>query len=111
MDLTAIARYCRVLAPPLFMLGIAVFFYMLAGDSESGFAVAAVTDSLLMPVAKVFGGFGALWLAWSGYRLHRWESGDRTGDCTNCGAHMSQLDGRYGPYRKCRYCGKKQQGW
>lgn len=111
MNLTVILRYIRVLMLPAFMLGIAAFFAMLGRGLEDNAAAQPVIETLISPVAWVFGVVGIVWLLWCLFQLFRWESGDTDGDCMNCGGDMSQLDGPYGPYRKCKYCGKKRQGW
>ncbi len=53
----------------------------------------------------------AAWGCYRFYRVLRWESGERDGDCRQCGGDTSQLTGRYGPYVKCRMCGGKREGW
>lgn len=111
MDVTSVARYLRVLALPLFLIGAGLFFYVLAEGSVDRFAVAAKAGLLFMQVAKAACGMGMLWLTWEVFQLYRWEAGRMQGDCVNCSGHMRQLDGRFGPYRKCKYCGNKEQGW
>lgn len=53
----------------------------------------------------------AAWGCYRYYRILRWDSGERDGDCRNCGGDTSQLDGKYGPYVKCRMCGSKREGF
>lgn len=53
----------------------------------------------------------AVWGCYRYYRIARWESGEATGDCHQCGGDTSQHDGKYGPYVKCRMCGCKREGY
>lgn len=110
MNITKIERYVRVLALPVFL--------MVVGGISVAVGVKAKDALLLASVAPylAFGGlgaavFGVFWMIWALFQMDRWERGSIVGTCPNCGGAESSLDGKYGPYRRCRMCGAKREGW
>ena len=47
---------------------------------------------------------GLSWL-YQSYEIRQWERGNRPA-CFNCGGPVADLTGRFGPYARCRICGK-----
>lgn len=115
MNFTTMARYIRLFGMPLLMIALGILLPLFLPDPGSlKETYLAGLHPLILGVHWLFLGVlaaGLTWFAWAGWQLHRWESGAMVGDCLSCGGSMSQLDGRYGPYRKCRYCGTKREGW
>lgn len=110
MNVTKVERYLRVLASPITC--------MVAGGILVAIGVKAKDALFLESVARylAFGGLaatvvGLLWMIWVLFQMERWESGTVIGTCPTCGGVESNLDGRYGPYRRCRMCGAKREGW
>jgi hypothetical protein len=115
MNLTSMARYIRLFGVPSLMIALGSLLPLFLPDPGSlKETYLAGLHPLILSAHWLFLGVlavGLAWFAWAGWQLHRWESGAMVGDCLSCGGSMSQLDGRYGPYRKCRYCGTKREGW
>ena len=115
VNFTLMERYVRLFGAPTFLMilgGLLSLFLPAPAVLKGTYIVGLlplITGAHLVAIGAL--AFGLTWFAWAGWQLHRWESGAMIGDCPSCGAVMSQLDGRYGPYRKCKYCGTKREGW
>ena len=108
INVTAIERWVRQLATPVALILAGLVFVWAASKLEGLFGTPAVgmhTWALAVPLV------GLIWAAWRLWQMYRWEAGDLEGGCLSCGGPMSQHDGRYGPYSRCRMCGDKREGW
>lgn len=115
INFTLIARYVRLFGMPTFIISLGILLTLFLPDwgALKDTYLAGLHPLMMSAHWLALGGlaFGLAWFTWAGWQLYRWEVGAMNGDCHTCGADMTQLDGRYGPYRKCSYCGSKREGW
>lgn len=115
MNFTSMTRYIRLFGMPSLMIALGGLLPLFLPDPGSlKETYLAGLHPLVTGAHWLFFGVlavGLAWFAWAGWQLYRWENGAMNGDCDNCGGAMTQLDGRYGLYRKCPYCGSKRESW
>jgi hypothetical protein len=115
IDFTAIERYLRLFALPVFLMLIGLLGLMLFSNAApaEGLAAALLANvgRILLPASAALTIAACLWGAWNYWLLFRWERGDLQGGCIRCGGVMSHKDGRYGTYSVCKMCGSKREGW
>ena len=75
--------------------------WVMAGLDPGPIAAAVFTPAKWAALAAL--AFGTLHGSWTAYRLWRAERGE--GVLCDCGGLLgAEIDGRYGPYRKCLAC-------
>ena len=94
----------RAFLPGTFcMLASLAAICLLSGLQDSPYTAGLWGVFRLVSVA-VFG-FGLLLTAHATYRMWRWQRGE--GLLCSCGGLLGrEIDGRYGPYRRCLACGR-----
>lgn len=111
---TAIERNLRLYGLPgliafLGLVGTLVIDPHPSGRPEEMYLAFIAEGAFILSAVAL--GVGALWMAYNALLEWRWERGDLEGGCFKCSGPMRHLDGRYGPYSKCRMCGAKREGW
>lgn len=94
----------RVFLPgALWMLASLVAIWLLSGLQASAYTAGLWNGLRWLPIAML--GFGLLLVGHALYRLWRWQRGE--GLLCGCGGLLGrEIDGRYGPYRRCLACGR-----
>lgn len=115
LKLTVITRYVHLFGAPIFTVALGILLSVFLPD-PSIFRSTYLAGLQPLVTGAHWLAFSALalglaWFSWAGWQLYQWESGEMAGDCHTCGGIMSQLGSRYGPYRRCKYCGAKREGW
>ena len=110
MNITKVEQYVRVLALPVGCVLLGLFFGLIAGAAKDSLYLASAAGYLAVGGFTLAAG-GLLWSAWSLFQMERWENGAVIGTCPKCGGAESNLDGKYGPYSRCKMCGAKREGW
>lgn len=92
----------RAYAPAGFALvGAFVLMWMVSGLEPASYAAVIFAPAKWASLAAL--AFGTLHGGWTTYRLWRAERGE--GVLCDCGGLLgAEIDGRYGPYRKCLAC-------
>lgn len=115
INITAIERYFRLFALPVFLMLIGLSGMMLfsvpAPASNHASALLSNVGQILFPASAALTLVASIWTAWNCWLLFRWERGDLEGGCNRCGGVMSHKDGRYGAYSVCKMCSGKREGW
>lgn len=113
IDITAIERWGRQLILPVFGFVVGMIIMVGVGRMQMAtgmLAGVAEVARMLFPWTVALPAVALLWAAHRVWQLWRWENGDLIGGCLSCGGPMSHMDGRYGPYSRCRMCGSKREG-
>lgn len=115
IDITAIERYFRLFALPVFLMLIGfIGMVLFSGPAPAGglaSALLANVGRIFFPASAALTLVASIWTAWNCWQLFRWERGDLQGGCNRCSGVMSHKDGRYGTYSVCKMCGGKREGW